>query len=593
MSGSDPGSAAPTPPNANIFWAMALLDVAYAAGVRHLSICPGSRSAPLAIAAAWQRRIRISVHHDERSAAFFALGVARGSSRPAAVLSTSGTAAANFHPAVIEASHSMDPLLVLTADRPHELRDAGAPQTIDQIRLFGGSVRAFREIAPPELDAGSFRAAVHCAAWACAALDGNPPGPVHLNLPFREPLAPVSADREAIALLMGSPDATTGPVFLRAERTVSSETIARVHHTLADAQRAWIVTGPRAARTRKEAAAIEGFAEAWHLPILADVASGVRFGASETVLPCADAILRGTACDEERPDLVIRFGDLPTSKSVNQFLGRHRPRLIVVQDHANRVDPDAAATEVIQGDAAGFCRTMAALGDAPAAAAQRPGMFERMRRDARRCRDFLAGARLPLEASAIRGAVEALPERAILFLSNSMPIRWAETYLDHGPSTLEVRVSRGANGIDGIASTALGLALGSGKPLLLVEGDLAFLHDLGGWIAAREIRSPFAALVLNNGGGGIFAHLQIADFPELHRPYFHTPHALNIEAAVAAVGLDYAPAETAEDVREQVVATMEHGGVRVIELRTDAIRMAAEHREVLTGVERLLLTAGR
>lgn len=572
------GRSAPhEPPNFNILWASLLFDVAYAAGIRHVAICPGSRSAPLAIAAASQDRIRVTVHHDERSAAFFALGVARGSGAPAAVLSTSGTAAANFHPAVLEASHAMDPLLVLTADRPEELQDCGAPQTIAQRHLYGGAVRAFLTIPPPDATVQTMRAAVRAAAEACSALTAVPPGPVHLNLPFREPLTPIEEDAAAIRRVAAHLGGPSSPPRPRAETGVHPAAFAGARAALDGATRAWIVAGPRAARSAEERSSILALAEARGAPVVADIASGLRFERHDAIVRCADALLRAEGA--ERPDLVIRVGGYPTSKCLNQFLALHRPRCIAVQEHRRRIDPDGIVTDVIEGGVAEFCH---ALLSGPRAAPSR------LLADAVRCRTYFDTTRLPLEASALVHAAGALPEHAILFLSNSMPVRWGETYLDRAPAGIDVHVSRGVNGIDGIASTALGVARGSNRPVLLVEGDIAFLHDLGGWIAAREIGAPFAALVLNNGGGGIFAHLPISGFPEVYGPYFHTPHHLDIEAAARALGLEYARATTAEDCGAHVAATMERGGVRVIEIATDAVRMATEHRAVLAGLQRLL-----
>jgi 2-succinyl-5-enolpyruvyl-6-hydroxy-3-cyclohexene-1-carboxylate synthase len=570
--------------SANLLWARALVEGLVAGGVRHACLSPGSRSSPLALAVNAEKRIALCTQIDERSAAFFALGIAKATRTPVALICTSGTAAANYFPAVVEASLAGVALVVLTADRPAELRGTGASQTIDQVRLYGAYPRLFRDLPCPD-DPGSRPAAAAEAAYAaCDAAMTAPVGPAHLNVPFREPLVPSPAEmaasagawaaivpalRQAISLSVAEPAAAAVPAL-----PVLAALAGRIDASL----RPLIVAGPEGVAA-DEAQSVLAFARATGIPVFADIASGLRFSrAAEGVTLCAhaDLFLRDEALAAIAPDFVLRLGGIPTSKTLATYLARHRPVAVAVQPDERRRDPDGIVHEVIVAKAGALCGALASLtrrtrgqGDAW------PALIRIAEAGAREL-----AAKPPQEAAAVVAACSVLPPGGALFLSSSMPIRWAEMYVPESASGVRVFVNRGANGIDGIVSTALGAARGSGLPMLLVAGDLAFLHDLGGLRSARELRGPAVILVLNNDGGGIFSHLPIAQHADAFEPLFGTPHGCDLALATQAFGVEHRLAATDKDVAALASEAFAAGTVRVIEVRTDRAQAARDQADL-------------
>lgn len=556
---------------ANLLWARALVSGLVASGVRHLCLSPGSRSSPLAFAAHAEPRIAISVQIDERSCAFLALGIAKATRAPVAVVCTSGTAAANFLPAVAEAFLAGVPLVVLTADRPPELRGTGAAQTIDQLHLYGSHVRLFRDLPCADDEGVQPAAAAEAARDACLAALAGPVGPVHLNVPFREPLVPAPDEMPACAqawlelepqLRTAVPDTVSDAAKAAAGLPALKALAAR----LGKAQRPLLVAGPGAV-TVAEAAAVLDLARAARMPVFADIASGLRGAVvpeGVTVCSLSDLFLRDEALAALAPDFVLRLGGIPTSKTLATWLSRHRPPLVAIQPDQRRRDPDGIVTEVIVGAASTTCASLATHVKRASRDEEWTALLGTAEAGARA---LLPGA--PREAAAVVAACAALPPHGGLFLSSSMPIRWAEMYVPRLASGVEVYVNRGANGIDGILSSAIGAAKGSGAPLLLVTGDLAFLHDAGGLRAARELATPLVILLLENDGGGIFSHLPVARHEDVFEPLFGTPHGCELAAVSRAAGIEHRVAGTVDEVTALVGETHSGGGVRVIEWRTE------------------------
>lgn len=562
---------------ANLLGSRAIVEGLVAGGVRHLCLSPGSRSSPLALAASLEPRLAISVQVDERSAAFLALGIAKATRAPVAIACTSGTAAANFLPAVAEAFLAGVPLVVLTADRPPELRGTGAPQTIDQIGLYGSHVRAFRDLpcadepgTPPGIAAAAAREA---CATACAA----PSGPVHLNVPFREPLVPAPEEMAACEA-----DWDRVAPALRASLAVGAEpssgvpdepVLAALAARLENARRPLLVAGPGSVAVA-DAQAVFALARAANLPVFADIASGLRGEAvPEGAVSCAhaDLFLRDEALARIAPDFVLRLGGIPTSKTLATWLARHRPPVTAIQPDSRRRDPDGIVGEVIVGTAAATCE---ALATRVTRGSRDEAWLAALGAGEEGARALVAHA--PREAAAVVAACDAAPPGSALFLSSSMPIRWAEMYVSELANGVETHANRGANGIDGIVSTAIGVALGGGKPTLLVTGDLAFLHDAGGLRAARGLRTALAILLLDNDGGGIFSHLPVARHGEIFEPLFGTPQGCDLAALSRSCGIEHVVATTAGEVASLTEATLSSGKVRVIEWRTDRAQTVRE-----------------
>jgi len=562
---------------ANLLWARALVEGLVAGGMRDAVLSPGSRSSPLAFALKAEPRVRLLVQVDERSAAFLALGVAKATGRPVAAVCTSGTAAANYLPAMAEAWLAGVPLVAVTADRPPELRGTGASQTIDQVNLYGTHARHFRDLPCPG-DAGlDVTTAAREAREACrVALEGGR-GPAHLNVPLREPLLPAPGDMGALearwaamtAALREAVPALAPP----AVGMPSAAVIAELADRLARAERPLIVAGPETVRA-PHAAAVFALARAAGVPVFADIASGLRAGASpEGVVRCshADLFLRDEAFSALAPDFVLRLGGIPTSKAIAAWLARHGPELVAVQPDARRRDPDGIVGRVVEGPAAPVCEALAAKARANPAAAGWSRLLEEGEANARALAE-----RAPSEAAAVVAACAALPAQGALFLSSSMPIRWAEMYVTSLADGCEVFVNRGANGIDGIASTAAGVAIGTGSPMLLVTGDLAWLHDAGGLRALREATAAVAILLLDNDGGGIFSHLPVAKHEALFEPLFGTPQGCDLEAVSRASGLAHALAPSLGAVAALAGETFERGHRQAIQWRSERAETVRE-----------------
>ncbi len=488
--------------NRNQALARALFGELARAGVRHACVCPGSRSAPLAIAAAHTPDLRVWTHVDERSAGFFALGLAKATRAPVALICTSGTAAANFLPAVVEASLARVPLVVLTADRPAELRDWGAMQTIDQARLFGSHARWFAELPAPEPTASLLRNARAVAARAVAVALGSPRGPVHLNVPYREPLepTPIEGDRAALAAqddalaLEGRGDRA----YTNLERPRSAPGAALVRRLAAElraARRGVLLCGPADADAAL-AHALARLARVAGWPLLVDAASGVRRGPhveKAPVLGAHEAVLRAERfAAAHAPELVLRFGPPPTSRATNLWLERHaQAELRLVDADAGFADPTHRAAEILCVDPALLCTALAdeiERGGAPSPGAWLADFLVAEERAQRALAEGIARERTLFSPAVARALASALPPSGALFASNSMAIRDLDGFLEPAPAPLRVLANRGANGIDGITSSALGAALGTGAPLACLIGDLAFLHDVGGLVAAKRHR---------------------------------------------------------------------------------------------------------
>ena len=582
----------------------ALVDELARAGVRHACICPGSRSTPLALTVAAHPGIKSWGHIDERSAAFFALGLAKASGTPVALVCTSGTAAANFLPAVVEARYSRVPLLILTADRPPELRDNGAPQAIDQMHLYGGNVKWFAEMALPEASEAALRYARTTAARAAATALAGPAGPVHLNLPFRDPLTP---PRDGIPVApYARPNERPYTTVTTWRRGASGGTARDLAWRLAATPRGLIVCGPQDNPNLPES--LTRLAARLGYPILADALSGLRGGPHDHTHVCDsyDAMLRDERAAGLTPQVVLRFGATPTSKALLTFLCHTEQHILVDGDGGWR-DPTALAGEIIHADAAIFCAMLADELDrqanteasdrpwpASSATRQQPQAFDDVSwaehwRDAdRRARDaitaYLERLDEPFEGKVFAELAALLPDGATLFAGNSMPVRDLETFLPRGTRAVRCRSNRGANGIDGVVSSALGAAATGDGPLVLVIGDLSFYHDLNGLLAARRHGISATIVLLNNDGGGIFSFLPQAQLPAHFEELFGTPTGLDFRPAVEMYGCGFERVQSWPAFRAAVSASLTSPGVQVIELRTERARNVALHRAVWAAV---------
>lgn len=563
----------------------AFVDALVAAGVRDACVAPGSRSTPLALMLAADPRIRVWVHYDERSAAFFGLGMAKLRREPVALLCTSGSAAANFMPAVVEARYGRVPLVVLTADRPPELQENGAAQTIDQVRLYGVHAKWFAQALLPEAREDALRHVRTLAARACATAVAAPAGPVHLNFPFREPLVPVPGEA---AVVPGGP----GVAVTTGRRAPQLALVERLAGELGDVERGLIVCGPQ--DDPALAPAMASLATALGYPVLADPLSGVRCGRHDRslVVDAYDALLRDSAFVERmRPEVVLRFGALPTSKPVLQLLERYPScRQIVVDEGWS--EPTLLAAELVQADAAA---TAQALGDAVKGSRGEPSEWAStwmaaQRRARQAICEVMAAIEEPFEGRVFAELAQLLPDGATLYAGNSMPVRDLDTFFPGGDREVRLLANRGANGIDGVVSSALGAAAAGARPLVLAIGDLSFYHDLNGLLAAKLHGLDATIVLLNNDGGGIFSFLPQAGHEHFEQ-LFGTPHGLEFQPAVEMYGGRYLRARTWTELRSALCAGLTAPGLKVIEMRTERARNVELHRRFWPAVARAVCSS--
>jgi 2-succinyl-5-enolpyruvyl-6-hydroxy-3-cyclohexene-1-carboxylate synthase len=564
--------------DANAALARTLVDEWARAGVTDACVTPGSRNAPLALALVHDPRLRVHVHLDERSAAFFALGCARATGRPAVVCCTSGTAAAHLHPAVLEASHGQVPLLVCTADRPPELRDTGAGQTIDQVGLYGGALRWFVDVEAPTDRPGVGAWWRSLAARAVASATGPPAGPVHLNLAFREPLAPTGAP---LVHAPGRPDGQPWTQVASTHRILDDAALDDLAAIVSATPRGLIVAGWGAHAT---APALERFATRAGWPVLADPLSGLRHG--PLTIGTYDALLRvaGFAAGH-RPDLVLRIGAPPTGGVTTQWLAGLDQHWLVDPD-GRWLDPAHTVARCLPADAGPLLESLAERLTPPSGTPPwRVEWIDADRRARRAIDDQLADVEELFEGRVARDVVAALSPGSTLVVASSMPVRDLESFAEPREGVRFV-ANRGVNGIDGFVSTVLGVAAASGTPTVGLTGDLSFLHDANGLldVTGRGLDAVF--VVVDNDGGGIFSFLPYAETvaAEPFETVFATPPGVDLADLAAAHRVPVDDVEKASALAPTLARALDAGGVRVVRVRTDRAANVTRHRDVWSAV---------
>ncbi len=564
----------------NLLWASTLVEALIDGGVRHVVISPGSRSTPLVLAFARRNKVTPHVILDERAAGFFALGLARTDGQPVALVCTSGSAGAHYLPAVIEANLTRVPLLLLTADRPPELQGCGAPQTIDQNQLFGAHVRRALNLAAPRSDA-SPRWLRTQAARALMAATGSPPGPVHINFPFRKPLWEPGADE----ITAGFGAAT----ILRGPATLPANHLQHLAQRLEDTPNGVFVCGPwwpRGGGDGHMATALGTLAAKLGWPIVAEPTSQVRFGHHDrsAVIASADALLRDTRfAKAHAPDCIVQVGQAPTSKYIGQWVAEHgQGKTVLIDPDGVWRDPTHNADTLVVADPA-------LLFEALAAEVKGQGQSQwlaRWRHADEVARGVLDGAATTLWEGPIAAAVaHALPDGAALHVSSSMPIRDLDGFAPSLGKALAVLSSRGANGIDGTIATALGEAAGWSRPTALLIGDLAFLHDAGGLLTCQ---GDLTIVVVNNDGGGIFGFLPIANHPQAYEPYFTTRQHASIEGLCQAAGVVHQRVKSLKSMTEALQSSLNRPGIHVVEVIVDAAQNIERHHQTWRAVSAAL-----
>lgn len=545
-------------------------------GMTDACTSPGSRCAPIVLALAREPRLRAWSHVDERCAGFFALGLAKASGRPAAVACTSGTAAAELAPAVHEAREARVPLLVLTADRPPELRDVGAGQTIDQVELYGSAAKWFCEVGTHEATHERLRwmRALACRAY-WSTLDGRA-GVVHLNFPLREPLVPAGelgaedTGRPARAPMLDRAEADPLPVPHALEQAVEA----------VEARPRGVIVAGRWEHGRSLGLAAAGLAETTGYPILADPLSGARLPG--VAVAHYDALLRDEAwAAAHAPELVLRVGDLPTSKPLRAWLAaaREAEQIAIAPDGVVQ-DPDAVVSLALSADPA---TTLAEVNEHVQRAPDATWVAEWERADAAAA--VAIGEALAESGSLSEPLVAAelgrvLPHEATLVVASSMPVRDVETFFPARSDGPWVLSNRGANGIDGTVSTAFGAAAAAEGPVVLLIGDVALAYDVGGLLAARRLGLKLTIVLLNNDGGGIFHFLPVSGERDAFEEHVATPTGLDFAAAAALYGCEHRLVERADGLETAVREALDTPVTTILEVRTDREANVALHRDV-------------
>jgi len=556
--------------NRNTLWANLFVGELKKLGLQAVCIAPGSRSTPLAFAFT-QSEIKIYVHSDERSAGYFALGLAKACAAPVALLCTSGTAAANFFPAVVEANYGEVPLLVLTADRPAEMRESGANQTIDQIKMYGGHVRMFANVNAPEagFSQSQMRALQTLAARAYEAAQAPIPGAAHINFEFRKPLEPTPQPNDLPVWL--NEDAQTKielnpthTIFTRPLLTPAPAQIKFLSEASAAAPHGIIVAGPRCP-AEDFPDLLFALSKRLGYPILADALSGLRFHPAVH----SNTLGRFSAYLRQAPpaQLVLKFGDIPISAALGEYLQKQDG---ATQVHISAVprwrDDGFTTTHFLHADPALVCRAL--LNETNAADESTWMSAWKNMEDAAQAALDSVRAEENFEGGILPDIVETLPAGGALYIANSLPIRHLDEFAAPQKKALRVFANRGASGIDGTLSSALGAAAHL-PGLVFVSGDLTFYHDLNGLLAAKRYALQAVMIIINNNGGGIFQRLPVSQFEPPFTDLFRAPHGLTFESAAKMYDIKYSRIERL-NLKKALREALEQKEMVILEIPSDA-----------------------
>lgn len=580
--------------NPNIIWANVVAEELYRSGVRTICISPGSRSTPLVMAFASYREVyqdlELLVHIDERSAGFFALGLAKVTRQPVVLLCTSGTAAANYYPAIIEAFYSEIPLVVLTADRPPELRDCGAGQTIDQIQMYGNHIRYFFEVGSPEISEFKLRYLRSLICHSVSIARGEAfslAGAVHLNFAFADPLLPPSSD----PLIDPNRIEQSSHIQTIKGKSILSETeIAQIAKQITNTPKGLIMVGVYDAPAGFEDV-VKTLAEVTGYPLFAEATGMNRHG----VIGCYDSFLRSPSFLDsleisQVPALVIRFGAMPTSKHYQLWLksniNRYSQQIII--GNGKNTDPTHGFAQIINADPINFCTQLTNYLQAQNYQNQDISwkqyftQIELVTKQA--IAQFLEPIDILFDGKVYSELARWLPKHTHLYVANSSAIRDLDSFF-HCDRPITVLVNRGANGIDGTLSSALGAAWGCDQPMILICGDLAFYHDLNGLMAVKKFDINLTVILLNNDGGGIFEMLPISNFNPPFEEFFGTAHGLDFAPIVKAYGCDYIQIQNWQHFQVSVLNSIQTEGTQILEIKSDRCQNKQLHQQFWEFIE--------
>lgn len=583
--------------NRNTVWSQVFVDELARAGLKHICIAPGSRSTALTLAFAQHSAIKVYTHLDERSAAFFALGLALAGDEPAALLCTSGTAAANFFPAIVEAHESHIPLIVITSDRPAELRHSGANQTIDQVKIYGDYTLWAVDAALPEADppAIAVRNLRTLAARAFAKANGHRKGVVHINMPFRKPLEPTPVEGDNLHLPVNPfPDNQPFTRITQGQIHPSEVQIQQLTRWIQESPKGFILCGPNT--TKQEAESYQRLSVITGYPILAEPTSGLRF----TPQVGGNIIGAYNSFDlpkgDHAPDIILRYGEVPTGNTLLSYLGQIQPRHhIHITEASEWRDDQHLLTAMICANPTvtnlRLCEALESVSFSPDLTwtntlKQQETLAWQATESAIAAGDYFDGA-------VVYDVIDLIPAESTLFIGNSLAIRHADQFAKPQTKRIHAYANRGVSGIDGNTSTALGAgAIRPDKPLVAILGDITFYHDMNGLLAVQRCGIPITIILLNNNGGGIFHRLPISSYEPEFTELFLTPHGLDFEPAIRMYGLSYQRVDHRDTFRQAFTASVNSGIPSVIELRTDSQHDNQRRQELIRAVNIYLKDQG-
>ena len=568
--------------NRNNLWARIFIDQLAAFDVQYACISPGSRSTPLTFTLSKSRKIKSFVNIDERSSAFFALGLAKATGKPVIIVTTSGTAVAELHPAIIEAYQQRAPLIICTADRPSELIGMGANQTINQHNIFKNHIRWFRDLGLPSISETGLNHLQKIAIKAYHISLVEDKGPVHLNFPFRKPLEPFSY----------TDDVNKRTLKLRPQRNVkikttkagtsnySGKSLGRIIDEIIKHERGIIIVGPME-YDRDLINRIKNISSILKYPVIADGLSQLRFSVSKkdrNIISNYNSIIRSeNFVHKHDPDIILQFGRTPTSSTIEDFLSQTNADRYVINHYGDLFDPTRNAKSTLAIEPKSFCKSL--ISEFVSKKFKRPNSswikdFIKAEEISNKIRaKVIERSRFPSEPLIITDIFKSIPLGSNVFIGNSLPVRDLDNFLSNSSKRVTIHFNRGASGIDGVTSTALGLAVRK-KTTVLITGDLSFLHDLNALSIAVKFSIPITIVVINNNGGGIFEFLPIAQKINRFREFFIAPHNLELSGIVKSFGINYKLITSRSQLKSHLIKSLNKKSPSVLEIQTNAVKSA-------------------
>ena len=579
--------------NRNILWVQIFLNQLAELGVKYACISPGSRSTPLTYVLSKNRKIKSFIHIDERSSAFFALGLAKASNKPTLVVTTSGTAVAELYPAIIEAYQQRTPLIICTADRPPELIGTGANQTINQHNIFKNHIRWFRDLGLPSISETGFHHLKKIAIRSFQISSFEDKGPVHLNFPFRKPLEPNSyTDVVHKKILHLKPQKLKKNKILNFQSRSSDKSILKLADEIIKYDKGIIIAGPmeydpQLIREIKKLSILLKY------PILADGLSQLRFNSNKkekNVISNINSILKSKIFVEKSvPDIILQFGRTPTSSLLESLLAETNAERYLINLYGDNFDPTRNAKAILSSDPKIFLNKLFSYLVKKNIHRNKSlwlNKFIRAEELSERIKSgLIKRSKFPDEPSLIKEILNHIPDRSHIFIGNSLPVRDLDSFSGIISKRFLIHYNRGASGIDGVTSTAIGIA-SLKTPVFLITGDLSFIHDLNALLAASKYSIPIIVIVINNNGGGIFESLPIAEKVNHFKEYFITPHNLELSGIIKSFGINYHLISDRSGLKRQLNNCLGKNFTSVLEIQTNAKKSEEFRKKYFTEAQK-------